>query len=100
MPSFKSNHIPKAHHLSLILTIGSVPFFVFIIDKIGDQNVGKLVGLMIGVFIITPLLSLLTLALYLLKIVKKPVIRVLLLTVSTLLVFTSVFMGGVLIEFL
>lgn len=55
---------------------------------------------MIGVFIITPLLSLLTLALYLLKIVKKPVIRVLLLTVSTLLVFTSVFMGGVLIEFL
>lgn len=55
---------------------------------------------MIGVFIITPLLSLLTLALYLLTIIKKPIIRVLLLTASTLLVFTSIFMGGVLIDFL
>lgn len=93
MAGDKNRKSPRASRLALTLTLLSFPSFIFTSLYFVSPELGRMVSFTVGVFVMTPLLSLLTLFLYFLEVGRNRIILLLLLIVSALLVLAILFMG-------
>lgn len=76
-----------------MLTLLSLPFFIFESLYFGYPGVGRFARFILGIYVIVPLLLLLTVLLYFSEVEKSRTIRLLLLIVSTVLTLVVLLMG-------